>query len=314
MSHKILIPETVAPEGLDFLRQKGYEVKIGRGGDTSVLIEDLRDCEAVIVRTSMIDEEVFSACPGLKVVAKHGVGVDSIDIEAARRHGCRVVYAPGANTLSVAEHAMALLFACAKKLPLKMREYARGNYRIKDTAPGCEISGKTLGLIGAGRIAREIARIAAGGFAMRVLAYDPFLPAGFQNGVPELASRERVLREADFVSIHIPASRETTKSFGEKDFALMKPTACFINTARGKIVDEDALIKALREGVIAGAGLDVSDPEPAPPENPLFAMDNVVMTPHCAGVTREAMVRMVMDAAMGIDEVFSGREPRYAVV
>jgi D-3-phosphoglycerate dehydrogenase len=314
VGHRILIPEIVAREGLDFLRQKGYEIKTGRGAEKPVFVEDLRDCDAVIVRRAAVDEEVFSACPALKVVAKHGVGLDSIDIGAARRHGCRVVYAPAANTLSVAEHAMGLMLACAKKLPLKIKEYARGNYAIKDTALGGEISGKTLGLIGAGRIARELARIAAGGFGMRVLAYDPFLPTGFTGGVLETADRETVLREADFVSVHIPATRETAKSFGAKDFAAMKPTACFINTARGKIVDEEALVKALREGRIAGAGLDVCDPEPAPPENPLFAMDNVVMTPHCGGVTREAMVRMAMDAAMGIDEVFSGREPRYAVV
>ncbi|MDR1931394.1 MAG: hydroxyacid dehydrogenase [Spirochaetales bacterium] len=314
MSHKILIPETVAGEGLDFLRQKGYEVKMGRGRDKHVLIEDLRDCDAVIIRVAVIDEEVFSGCPGLKVVAKHGVGVDSIDTQAARRHGCRVVYAPLANTLSVAEQTIALIFACAKKLPLKMREYARGNYTIKDTALSTEVSGKTLGLIGAGRIAREVAHIARNGLGMRVLACDPFLPDGFASDVLELASRETVLRQADFLSIHIPATDDTTKSFGEKEFALMKPAACFINTARGKIVDEDALVRALRDGVIGGAGLDVSDPEPAPPESPLFSLDNVVMSPHCAGVTREAMVRMVMDAAMGIDEVFSGREPTYPVV
>jgi D-3-phosphoglycerate dehydrogenase len=314
MGHKILIPETVAGEGLDFLREKGYEIKMGRGVEKSVLVEDLRDCDAVMVRVAVIDEAVFSACPSLKVVAKHGVGVDSIDVEAARRRGCRVVYAPTANTLSVAEHAIALMLACAKKLPFKMKEYGRGNYAIKDTAVGGEISGKTLGLIGAGRIARQLARIAAHGFGMRVLAYDPFLPGGFKSDVLEMVSRETVLREADFVSVHIPATNETAKSFGAKDFALMKPAACFINTARGKIVDEEALVTALREGRIAGAGLDVSDPEPARPENPLFAMDNVVMTPHCAGVTREAMVKMVMEAARGIDEVFSGVEPRYAVV
>ncbi|MDR3200340.1 MAG: hypothetical protein LBT68_02675, partial [Spirochaetales bacterium] len=192
MAHTVLIPETVAQEGLDFLRQKGYEVKMGCGKDKSILIEDLRDCDAVIVRVAVIDEEVFSNCPGLKVVAKHGVGVDCIDTEAAKRHGCRVVYTPTANTLSVAEQAIALIFACAKNLPYKMREYARGNYGIKDTLQSIEVSGKTLGLIGAGRIAREVARIARNGFGMRVLAYDPFLPAGFTSDVLEPESRETV--------------------------------------------------------------------------------------------------------------------------
>ena len=309
---KVLISEKVAEEGIQFLKQKGHTVKIGRGTDKAMLIEDLADCEAVMVRTAKIDSEVLEKAPKLKVVAKHGVGVDSIDVEAAKSRGCRVVYTPTANSTSVAEQAIALMCACAKQLPYKMSEYAKGNYGIKDTCLSTELFGKTLGFIGAGRIAREAAHIAKNGFRMRVLAFDPFVPAGSLGDLMELTDRERVLKESDFISIHMPATKETIKSFSDKEFSLMKKSAYLINTARGLIVDEEALIKALRSGEIAGAALDVTNPEPAAKDNPLFTMENVIMTPHSAGGTAEAMVRMATDAALGIDEVLSGKEPTYA--
>ena len=307
----VLISEKVAEEGIQFLKEKGYTIKKGRGTDKAAVMEDLAGCDAIMVRTIKIDGEVLDRAPKLKVVAKHGVGVDNIDIEAAKKRGCRVVYTPVANTLSVAEHAITLMCACAKRLVYKMPEYSKGNYAIKDSCPGTELFGKTLGLIGAGRIAREVARIAKNGFRMRVLAFDPYVPAGSLGETPELAGREKVLAESDYISIHMPSTKETARSFTEKDFSLMKKTAWLINTARGTIVDEKALIEALRSGKIAGAALDVSDPEPAAKSSPLFAMDNVIMTPHCAGAAAEAMVRMATDAAKGIDEVLSGKEPTY---
>ena len=309
---KVLITEKVAKEGIQYLEQKGYTVKIGRGADRAALLEDIQDCEAVMVRVAKIDSEVFDKAPNLKVVAKHGVGVDNIDIEAAKEHGCRVVYTPIANMLSVAEHTMALMCACARQIPYKMREYAKGNFGIKDTALDTELFGKTIGLIGAGKIAREVAHIAKNGFRMRVLAFDPFVSGTSFNDLLELVDREKLLKESDYVSIHVPATKETKKSFSEKEFALMKKSAWLINTSRGTVVDEEALIKALRNGEIAGAALDVSDPEPAATDSPLFAMDNVIMTPHCAGGTSESMIRMATDAAKGIDEVLSGKEPTYA--
>jgi D-3-phosphoglycerate dehydrogenase len=313
MGFKVLVTEKIAGEGLEYLRQKGYDVKIGRGTDKTALIEDLRDCDAVLVRIAPVDDEVFEKCPKLKVVAKHGVGVDNIDIESARKHGCRVVYTPTANSMSVAEHALALMLACSKGLVFKAKEYGKGNFGVKDVYLSTELTGKTLGLIGAGRVAQRVAHIARMGFEMRVLAYDPFVPGGAFPGLMELADRETVLKEADYVSIHMPATKETTKSFGDREFEMMKPTACLINTARGKIVDEAALIRALQAGKIGFAALDVTDPEPAAKDNPLFAMDRVILTPHAAGGTVEAMLRMALDAAKGIDEVLSGGKPAWAV-
>ena len=210
---------------------------------------------------------------------------------------------------------MALILACAKQIPFMAREYQNGNPSVKDRRLNSEIQGKCLGLIGLGRIGTSVAKMATCGFDMDVVAYDPYLPKDrVPDGVRLVDSRESLFSQADYVSIHVPATPENIKSMSSREFKLMKSGAVLINAARGKIVDEEALFCAIRDGEIAGAGLDVNDPEPARPENPLFRLDGVILTPHCAGSTKEAMVRMVMDAAMGIHEVLTGKEPTYKVV
>ncbi|MGE4283152.1 MAG: hydroxyacid dehydrogenase [Clostridia bacterium] len=315
MAYTILIPEKVADEGLEYLRNKGYKIKMGRGLDKETLIEDLQDCDGVIIRVAVIDEEVFTSCPRLKVVSKHGVGVDSIDLNAAGKYGRRVVNVPNANTLSVGEQTMALIISCAKRLPFMCAQYKSGNYNIKDTILTNEISGKTLGLVGFGRIGATVAKMAKYGFSMNTIAYDPYIPKDKKfNEAVLVDSWEQLFCESDFVSVHMPATKETEKIIGEREFKLMKKSAFIINAARGKIIDEEALIHALKHNEIMGAGLDVSNPEPAHMSNPLFQMDNVIMTPHNAACTQEAMVRMAVGAAMGLDEVLSGKEPTYPVV
>lgn len=315
MAFKVLIPEVVAPEGIEHLKELGYEVKIGRGIDKQTILEDIKDCDAVIIRVAVIDREIIESSPKLKVIAKHGAGYDSIDTKAAKDNHVRVVFAPFANSLSVAEHTMALILASAKKISFMAEQYKQGNYKAKDMWPNTELSGKTLGLIGIGRIGMAVAKIAMNGFGMKVIAYDPFIPKDRDlEGVELLDDRDELLKTSDYISIHAPATPENIKSIGEREFKLMKSTAVIVNSARGKIIDEEALIRAVEDGEIGGAGLDVTDPEPAQPENPLFKMDRVILTPHCAGVTKEAMIRMVMDAIQGIDEVLNGKEPTYKVV
>ena len=315
MAHRVLISEAVAQEGIQYLEQLGYEVKRGRGPQHDLLLEDIRDCDAVIVRVAEIDREIIEQNPQLKVIAKHGAGYDNIDTKAAAEHGVRVVFAPTANSHSVAEHTMALILACAKKIPYMAAAYKQGSPQVRDQHPNDELQGKCLGLLGLGRIGMSVARMAMHGFQMRVIAYDPYLPPDRDlEGVTLAGSREELLAQADYVSIHVPATPENVKSIGSREFRLMKSTAILINAARGKVVDEEALVRAIRAGEIGGAGLDVNDPEPASPDNPLFQLDSVIMTPHCAGSTKEALVRMVTDAAQGIHEVFSGKEPTYKVV
>lgn len=316
MPYRILVTESMAEDGPDWLRANGYEVKYGRGVDPETLIEDLQDCDGVIPRLAVMSDEVISRCPRLKVIARHGAGVDTVDLDSCRAHGVRVVNTRGSNSLAVAEHAVMLMMACAKTLNTLQNLYSRGEFKQarKNTA-SVELGGKTLGLLGLGNIGKNVARIASQGFQMRVLAYDPYQnPAAVPDGVTLVADRDEIFRQSDFISVHMGATAETKGSIGSREFALMKPTAYFINTARGSIVKEEELIRALREGTIAGAGLDATDPEPADPANPLFHMDNVIMTPHCGGSTLESKRRSSLGAAKGCDEILTGKTPTSLVL
>jgi len=315
MAHRILVAEVVADSGLDALRAQGCEVKQTHSIAKEDLIRDLADCDGIIVRTAVLDADVLSANPQLKVIGKHGVGVDNVDLDYCRSHGIPVVNTPRANSQSVAEHAITLMLASAKQICLKSACYAKEDYAVKDRVLGNEVTGKTLGLIGFGNIGSRVANMAHHGFGMKVIACDPFLPVGVrEDGVEVTHDAERVYREADFISVHTPATPETIKSISTQQFKWMKKTAYLINTSRGSVVDEPALIQALRDGEIAGAGLDVSDPEPARGDNPMHRMDNVIMTPHSAAGTVDALDRMSADVAKGIIEVLSGSKPTWAVV
>lgn len=312
---RILVPEIVAEPGLQYLQDHGISLKITKSIAKEDLIRDLSGCVGAIVRIGRYDREILSQHPQLKVLGKHGVGVDSIDLESCKEFGIRVVYTPHANSLSVAEHAIALMLACLKQIPYKAEQYAQGNYGVKDQCLGLELSGKTLGLIGLGHIGRLVAKIANNGFSMNILAYDPFLPEGkAEDNVMITHNQDHVYQSADVISIHIPATEKTIHSIGERQFRLMKQSAIIINTSRGTVINEPELVKALELREIAGAGLDVSDPEPASKENPLHQMDQVIMTPHCAAVTMDAMNKMSMDVAKGIVEVLSNQKPTWPVV
>lgn len=315
MKPKILISENMTAEVVPYLESFGYEVKFGSSIEEDVLIEDLQGCSAIIVRLAKITDKIFANCPDLKVVAKHGVGYDNIDIEAAKRHGRRVVFTPHANANSVAEHAMALIMSCAKEIPNMAVRYKAEGFNVKNEAKICELGDKTLGLLGYGKIGSSVARMAIHGFGMNVLVFDPFLPASFSaEGVKVATSREELFSDSDFISIHMPATPETINSVSTAEFKLMKNTAFIINTARGAIIDTDAIIAALDAGEIGGAALDVTEPEPMPADSRLFDFPQVIMTPHIAGGSNKAMSRMATDAAQGIHEVLSGSKVTWAVV
>lgn len=316
MAYKILVTEPMAEDGPDWLRANGYEVKYGRGIEPKTLIEDLQDCDGVIPRLAVMSDEVISACPQLKVIARHGAGVDTVDLESCKRHGIRVVNTSGSNSVAVAEHAMMLILACAKALWSLETLYRAGEFKkARKNTKSVEISEKTLGLLGYGHIGENIARMAHDGFHMHVLAYDPYAKKESLPDWLELsADRDEVFRKADFVSVHMASTAETKGSIGKREFSLMKPTAYFINTARGNLVDENALVDALEGGVIAGAGLDATEPEPEKPDSPLFQMDNVILTPHCGGSTLESKKRSSLGAAIGCDEILTGKQPTSLVL
>ena len=297
---KIIVTEQIDPVGIALLRAAGHEVEeLGLKGGVEIPAGQVADADALLVRIAEVTGELIAACPKLKVISKHGVGVDNIDLDAAKAHGVAVTITPGANSTSVAEHAFALLIALAKNLPTVCGKYREIGFAAKNCAPGIEISGKTLGIIGCGRIGSRIAQMAHGGFGMRVLAYDPYITEA-PEGVELVDERDRVFAESDFVTLHPVLNKETAGSVGAREFGLMKRGAIFINCGRGPLVDEAALIAALQSGQLGGAGLDVTAQEPCPPDSPLFTMPNVLLTPHYAPTTTEAAAAVSRMAAQNV--------------
>jgi D-3-phosphoglycerate dehydrogenase len=314
VAHRVLIPQDVSEEGKEYLRQHGCEVIMGSGITVDALKKDIADCDALLARTEIIPAEVLEAAPRLKVVGRHGVGVDNIDIKRAEELGIYVTNAPESNAGSVAEHTIGLIIACSRFYIKCNQELRNGNFEVRNQVRGFDVEGKTLGLIGVGRIGAKVANKAFNGLGLKVIACDPYIEKG--NVPPEverMVGWEDLFRSADFVSLHLPSVEETKGIVGRSEFNLMKSTAFLINTARGDLIDEQELVAALRKGKIAGAGLDVFEKEPPQPASPLLSLTNVVATPHNAALTWECSARMAVHAAMGIVEVLSGNKPTWPV-
>jgi len=271
-------------------------------------LDRVRDADAVLLRICSISGKAIDAMPNLKVIAKNGVGVDAIDVEAATRRGIPVVVAAGANTRSVAEHAIALMFTLAKQIPRSDAMLRKGNYDVRDENRSFELYGKTLGLIGFGNIGRETARLAMA-LGLKILAYDPIVPkADIERfGASYAESVERVCAESDIVSIHVPLIPQTRDLIAARQLAMMKPHAILINCSRGGIVNEDDLRAALSARTIGGAGLDVFVREPIPASDPLTSTEDTVLTPHLAALTRDANDRVATMVATGIADILSGK-------
>ena len=312
MGYKVLLPQPILESGRAYLLERGYELVDGNGFEEEDIIRDIKGCDAMIVRTAKITRRIIAAADRLKVIARHGAGYDGVDLEAAKEKGIMVLYAPRENSESVAELAVFYMLYCSRNFKLVQKLY-KDDYRFaKFNIEKHELCGKTLGLVGVGNIGGLVARKAALGFDMKVLAFDPYAKELPDYIIP-VSSREEVFEKADYVSLHVPATPETVNSVGEKELAGMKKTAFLINTARGSIIDEEALIKALEEKQIAGAALDVTREEPFSRENPLLEMDNVLTAPHIGAATKEASSRSSLACAEGIDDFLSGRTPKYPV-
>ncbi len=314
MSYKILIPTDISEVGKKYLREKGYEIKHGRAIDEDSIIEDAKDCDAILARNEYYTQRVLNECKHIKVIGKHGVGLDKIDVPTCKELGIALTNGPISNTVAVAEHTALLVLACAKKLVMFDKAMRGADYEIRDKVKGNDVEGKTLCIIGMGKIGQMTAKKLAFGFEMKVIGYDPYIAA---ENVPDYITRYDSMQEAiaaaDYVSLHLPATKENDKFFDMSYFKLMKSSAYFINSARGRVVNEADLYEALTTGVIAGAGLDVFYDEPVKMDNPLFKLDNVIVTPHNAALTYETTDRMGLHAAMGIDEVLQGKEVTWPV-
>lgn len=312
MSYKVLLPQPILPEGRAYLQGHGFEVVDGRGFTEADIIADIPDCDAMIVRTAKITGKILDAAPRLKIIARHGAGYDNVDLEGARRNKVLVTTAGGANAISVAELAIFYMLYCSRRFKAVMA-HCREDYRYaKMGIQKTELEGKTLGLIGTGNIGKLVAKKAVYGFDMKALAYDPFAQE-VPDYIQLVEDRDEIFRQSDYVSLHVPATKETVHSVSDREFDLMKETAFLINTARGAIVDEPALVRALESKKIAGAGLDTVEQEPFDPNNPLLDMENVLVAPHIGGATKEASTRSSVTCAQAVDDFFSGRAPKFIV-
>jgi len=271
-----------------------------------VLLERIADAEAVLnIRSSIaFGEEVFAACPKLRVLSLWGTGTDHVDLSAAREHGVIVTNTPGVSAVAMAEHALALMLAVARDIP---RIDARTRKGAWPRGFVTQLHGKTLGVVGLGAIGLQTARIARG-IGMRVIAWTrtPGEKPLAELGI-ELVGLDDLYRQSDVVSLHVRLTRETTGMVGRRELAAMKPTAILVNTARGAVVDEAALIEALRNETIRGAGLDVFEQEPMPENHPLAELPNVVITPHSGGVTAEALETGLRLAVDNVFAAFRGK-------
>lgn len=298
---RVLVADAISMDGLAPLRDDPrFELIVKPGLTGDALAEAMADADAVLVRSATrITRESMARADRLKAIGRAGVGVDTIDVDAATERGVPVLTAPAGNTVSAAELTLALLLSLARRVPAADRSMKAGEWD-KKSFTGIELYGKTLGLVGAGRIGGEVARRARA-FGMRVLVYDPFLNAERARALDvETASLEEVLERADVLSVHVPLTDATRNMIGDASFARMKRGALLLNVARGGVVDETALLAALRSGTIGGAALDVFEQEPLPADHPFRSEPNVVLTPHLGASTAEAQHNVAIEIAEAV--------------
>ena len=309
---KVFLTERIHDDAVAYL-QENFEVIQGTSTAAGDIIRQAQGCAAILIRSAKITAEIMDAIPTLKVVAKHGMGVDNIDVEHATKRGILVVNAPFSNLNAVAEHIVMLLLSLSKRTVRMDRLTREGQFAQRNTYKTVELKNATVGIIGMGKISRLVVKKLSG-FETRIIASDPFVQQKDVEGLGvTMVPAEEVYGTSDFVIVHTSLFPSTFHLVGAEQFKMMKPTAFIINAARGPVIDEAAMIEALASGGIAGAGLDVFEQEPPAPDNPLFAMENVILSPHNAALSDGALRAMAMDSAMGITEYLTGRPVTYPV-
>lgn len=308
---RILVAEPLAVEGLDILRKQA-EVDVKTGLEPEELRSVIGDYDALIVRSATkVTHKVIEAGKRLQVIARAGVGIDNVDAEAATQRGIVVVNAPTANTMAASEHTVAMMLSLARHIPQAHANLSGGAW-LRHNFVGVELRSKTLGIVGLGNVGSEVARRVQG-FQMKVIAYDPFVSTEYAANLRvELAPFDRVLKESDFITLHLPLTSQSKNLIGAKELSLVKPTVRIVNCARGGLIDELALSQAIDEGRVAGAALDVFAQEP-PSDSPLVKNPKVIVTPHLGASTAEAQTSVAMDVAEQVISVLNGQPARYAV-
>jgi D-3-phosphoglycerate dehydrogenase len=296
--YRILATDRVSKKGLAPLRDDDrFEVVMVKDSSSPEFASELKTASGLIVRSATrVDAAMLEAAPDLRVVGRAGVGVDNIDVDAASERGVAVMNSPGGNTISAAELTMALMLAIARRVTEADRSIREGRWE-RSTLQGVELRGKTLGVIGAGRIGWEVAERCRA-FGMRVIVYDPYLALERVDELhPLLVSFDRLIESSDIITLHVPLNAETRGMIGTETLGRMKKGAFVLNVSRGGVVDEEALARALTDGRIAGAGLDVYEHEPISPDSPLLQAPNLVLTPHLGASTKEAQVQVALEVA-----------------
>jgi D-3-phosphoglycerate dehydrogenase len=315
VAHRVLVTDKLAEEGLALLRaEPGLEVIVNTKLDPEALKAALRDADGIVIRSgTQLTADVLRDQPRLKVIVRAGVGVDNIDVPTASRQGIVVMNTPGGNTVSTAEHTMALMLALSRNVARANESLKAGRWdRNKFT--GSQLGGKTLGIVGLGRVGLAVAKRAQG-FDMKVIGFDPFLSSerAAELGIESVSPLEALWGQCDYITVHTPLSAETRNLIGRKELEQMKPGVRIINCARGGLIDEPALAEALTSGKVAGAAVDVFDPEPPPGDNPLVGHPQVLVTPHLGASTEEAQVSVAVEAARLLADFFQRGQIRFAV-
>lgn len=304
----VLVPREIDPSGPESIADFADCTGMDEYDTVDAALDDIGRYDAVVVRVAGLDADVIDRADRLQIIAKHGAGLDNVDIDAASRRGVVVCNTPGANSRSVAEHALSLLFALRRNHRGADR-HVRGGGWDRGAYTGRELTGNTLGLFGFGAIARETSDLAHG-IGQDVLMYDPYVP---DDDVPARVERVSEFRDlfarSDAVSVHAPLTPETRHAISTEELTALGERGILLNTARGPIVDEDALLEALETDALGGAGLDTFEEEPPAEDHPLFGRDDVVLTPHVGGVTEEALARMSQRAAANVRTVYEGGVP-----
>ncbi len=312
---KVLVLGKIHDAGVNRLREAGTFEIVERPDNPPDLFEQARDTDAIIVRTTPINPPLLIAARTLKLVARHGVGYDAVDVAALTGRGIPLALVGDVNSTAVAEHTLALMLSLAKRVPTYDKAIRSGHYAVRDSFAATELAGRTVLVLGFGRIGRLVAKLSAA-FGMDVLVYDPVVPRADveAQGYRSAADVAQALPAADYVTIHAPKIPGAKHLIGNAEIERMKAGAFLINVSRGGMVDEEALVRALEEKRLAGAGLDVFEEEPLPPDHPLARNEKVVLSPHSAAFTQECAERMALACAENVIAFAAGRlDPRLVV-
>ena len=313
MAIRVLISDSLSKEAIEILeKEKEFKVDVNTKLTPEELKKVIKDYDALLVRSATkVTKDIIGAADRLKIIGRAGVGLDNVDVEAASKKGIIVVNTPGGNTISTAEHTFSMMLALSRNIALADMSMKKGEWERKKFM-GVELYGKTLGIVGLGRIGTEVAKRAVS-FEMKVLAYDPFLSADKAKDLGiELVDLKRLFSESDYITVHTPLTDETKHIISDKEFGIMKKGVRVLNCARGGIIDEEALVKAIESGKVAGAALDVYENEP-PKDSKLLKMERTVLTPHLGASTEEAQVNVAIDVANTVRDALLNRGVRNAV-